>query len=702
MEAAECGAAALSIILAYYGRHVSLEKMRVECGVSRDGSNAVNILKAARRYGLVALGARVDELDTLYEVKLPCILFWEFNHFVVLEGIRGKKFYINDPATGPRVVDRNTFNRAFTGVVLTFEPTEDFQKGGKAFSVRKALQRRLHGSNTALFYVILASLALVIPGIVIPGFSKIFIDDILIRNTQNWFMPLIVGMVITAGLRGLLTWLQNYYLMRMQIKLTLTASANFLWHVLFLPITFFQQRFAGDVQERVAANNRVADLLSGELSISVVSLISMVFFAVVMSLLSWPLTLIAILVAFVNFILLYSVARRIADINRRFLQERGKLTGFEMNGLQAIESLKAMGAEDDFFIRWAGYHTKTINSQQRIMLYNQLLLILPRLLSGLTTVTILGLGSWQIMQGYLTVGTLVAFQSLVISFNAPLGALLGLGNQIQQIRGDLARLDDVLQHPKDIRISQIYKTPMKIKHVPPEIKFHHVQFGYSLLNSPLLSDFNWQINAGSRVALVGKTGSGKSTVAKILCGLYQPWKGEILINDKSLSQISPQSLANILSFVDQDILLFEGTVEDNLTLWEKKYSHENIQRALQDACLEDVINERGGIGSWVAERGSNFSGGQQQRLEIARALVNNPAILILDEATAALDPVIEKRIYDHLKQRACTLFIIAHRLSAIRECDEIVVIDNGQIVQQGKHEELLQQKGPYVELISFE
>lgn len=705
MEAAECGAAALSIILAHYGRYESLEKLRIECGVSRDGSKAVNMLKVARNYGMIAQGAKVEELETLTEVPFPYILFWEFNHFVVLDGIKDNKYYLNDPATGPRVVDRNEFDKSFTGIILTFEPTAQFKKVGKPPSLYYQLKNRLQKSKMAVLFVILASLALVIPGIIIPGFTKIFIDDILIEGTHNWLLPLLVGMTITAILRGLLTILQQKYLLRLEIKLMLTASVKFFWHVLRLPITFFHQRYAGDIEERVSANNRVAELLTGDLSSSVVSLISMVFFAIIMLLLSWPLAVIGIIVAALNFCLLYGLSRKMADIGRRFLQESGRLMGVEMNGLQSIETIKAMGGGDDFFQRWAGYHAKMINSQQQLMKYEQYLLIVPQFLTSILTIIILGLGSWQIILGQLTVGTLVAFQSLMASFIAPLNALLGFGKDIQRIRGDLARLDDVLKHPEDRRLVTLKEpqapaqTAAKLK---GEIELRDITFGYSLLDPPFIENFSLSITPNSRVAIVGKSGSGKSTISKLICGLYEPWKGDIILDGKHLSEITPDVMSCSLSLVDQDIFLFEGNVRDNLTQWDPQFSEADIDMATKDACIGDVIIERGGLGSKVLEGGVNFSGGQCQRFEIARALVNQPTILILDEATASLDPIMEKMIYDNLKKRQLTLIIISHRLSTIRDCDEIVVLDEGKIIQRGTHQQLVQEEGLYKQLITWE
>ena len=702
MEATECGAAALAIVMGYYQRFIPLDVLRIECGVSRDGSKAVNILKAARRHGMVAKGAKVEELQVLDKINLPYIVFWGFDHFVVVEGRRGQQYYINDPATGRRTISVQDFDRSFTGIVLIITPGPDFRKQGSPPSVLAPLKERLEASHGALFFILCVTIALIVPGLLIAGFSKVFIDYILIQNIEHWIFPLIAGMVLTACLRGVLVWLQHTYLLRLQTKIALTHSARFFWHILHLPIAFFQQRYAGDISERIEANDRVAQLLSNELTASIVGLLTLVFYAIAMAALDWQLSIVVISVATCNAALFYFATRRIADQSRILLQESGQLSGFEANGLFAIETLKATVAESDFFARWAGLHAKTINSQQNIELYSYALEVIPRLLGGLATVVVLGYGCLQIIQGEITVGTLVAFQSLMVSFHEPIGTLLNLGRETQEIRGDLMRLHDGLKHPVDpafaTRCPSKSKTPEKIN----AVSLHKVTFGYSPLDAPIIEDVSLELEPGKRIALVGATGSGKSTVARLVCRLYPPWSGQIVFGARSQDEVHPRALAESLAFVDQDIFLFEGTVSDNLTLWDANVPKEQQQKALVDACLDDVIAQRGGLESWVAEGGVNFSGGECQRLEIARALTSNPSILIFDEATASLDTLLEQRIYHNIKQRNCAMLIVAHRLSAIRDCDEILVLDKGLIVQRGNHARLMDTEGPYQKLVTWE
>jgi len=705
MEAAECGAAALAIVLGYYGRYVSLEELRQECGVSRDGCRAINVLRAARRYGLIAQGAQAEP-EALRDLIFPLIAFWELNHFVVIEGMDKKKVYLNDPATGPRTVTHKEFDGSFTGIFLSLEPGPDFQPGGEKNTLWKSLSPRLEGIKKSLVYIILCSLALTIPGVLIAGFSKVFIDEILIQKLSGWLLPLMWGIVLTALLRSALAWLQQFYLLKLQLNLSVTASKGFFWHILQLPMSFFAQRFSGDITSRLSANDRVSGLLSGDLSTSVVSLFNMVLFGVILLVYDWQLASIGMSMALVNVALLWFMARKIENKSRLWLQEEGKLVGIEMNGLVAMETLKATSAEDDFFRRFAGYYAKMLNSQQKIQLYALFLTLLPSLLSMISTISILGVGSLQIMQGALTIGGLVAFQSLLASFNDPLSTLLGLGEKLQEIRGDLSRLEDVLRHPVDWRFKVV-----SLKNEKPEknkkniqdagvLELRNIQFGYSPLEPPLIDNLSLKLSPGARIAIVGVSGSGKSTIAKIACGLYQPWAGEVLLDGQLLSSFPRIELVKRLALVDQDISLFEGTVKDNLSLWDENISMAQLERATQEAQALPMLMARAGYESEVIQGGSNFSGGQRQQLEIARALVTDPEILILDEATAAMDTHTEQTVMKNLQQRDAGLLIITHRLDMIQTCDEIIVLKHGQVAERGTHQVLSQRSGIYCDLLA--
>lgn len=706
MEAVECGAACLSMILAYYGRFVPLEEMRIECGVSRDGSKASNILKAARKYGLEAKGFRMEPEDLKTKVNFPCIVFWNFNHFIVVKGFKKNKVYINDPASGHKIISYEEFDLGFTGVVLTFKPTPAFKKGGEKSSTLGGLKRRLKGSELVIIYVVLAGLFLVIPGLVIPTFSKIFVDNILVAGMENWFKPLLIGIIVTGLIQGILKWLQQYYLAKFEIKLALESSAKFFLHVLKLPVEFFFQRQIGEIANRVQINDKVARILSQDISTTILNLIMIVFYALLMFQYDVVLTSIGVVTVILNIIVLKFISEKRVTINQRLLQERGKLMGTAMSGLSLIETIKATGSESDFFATWAGYQAKVITAQQEMGKSNQILSTIPTFLSTINNVAILTIGGIRVMQGELSMGMLVAFQALMNSFISPVNDLMNLGGKFQETIGDFNRLDDVLKYKKDDNFNEdltINEIKDKKTKLDGYLELKNITFGYNKLEPPLIEDFTLTLKPGQRVALVGGSGSGKSTIASLVAGLYKPWNGEILYDGKKLNQYPREIINNSIAVVNQDIFLFEGTVRENITMWDDTIPEEDIIEAAKDACIHDIITERpGGYDSKVEEGGLNFSGGQRQRLEIARALVINPSILILDEATSALDPTTEKIIEENIRKRGCTCLIIAHRLSTIRDADEIIVLERGKIVQRGTHEELIKNKeGVYYQLVNM-
>ncbi|PQP84163.1 NHLP family bacteriocin export ABC transporter peptidase/permease/ATPase subunit [Paenibacillus sp. PCH8] len=702
MEAVECGAASLAIVLAYYKSFIPLEELRIACGVSRDGSKASNVLKAARQYGMEAKGYRKNP-DDLRKMSWPLIIHWNFNHFLVLEGIVKDRVFLNDPVTGPREITFEEFDQSFTGVAIAIKPSPTYVRQGKAPSVLGSLSRRIQGSEKALIFAIIAGLFLVLPGLVIPVFSKVFIDQILLGNMKNWLFPLLIGMGLTALLRAFLTWLQRYYLLRLEMKLALSSSSRFFWHVLRLPIEFFSQRFSGDIAARVAINDRVAQLLSGQLAVAALNCVMIVFYLLLMLQYSVVLTSLAVGASLLNLVFMQLITRKRNDQNLRLLQESGKMQGVSMNGLQVIETLKSNSSEADFFVKWSGYQAKLLNSTQQFGVSNQFLMAVPALLTSLSAVAILFLGGFQVMDGALTIGSLVAFQSLAASFSQPVNEMVALAGTIQEAGGSMKRLDDVLQYPMDRQMNQ---TPDQAEELTDtaklsgQIEITNLTYGYSKLEGPLIDRFNLSIQPGMKVALVGGSGSGKSTIAKLIAGIYEPWDGEIRFDDLTRDDISRNRMGNSLAVVDQDIVLLEGTIKENITFWDSTIPETDVVRAAKDAVIHDHIAERsGGYEHMISENGGNFSGGQRQRLEIARALAGNPSILILDEATSALDPATEKKVDDSLRRRGLTCITVAHRLSTIRDADEIVVLERGKIIERGTHHALMERDGYYTRLI---
>lgn len=702
MEAVECGAAALSIVLSYYKSFIPLEELRLSCGVSRDGSKANNILKAGRQYGMEAKGYRKNPED-LRKMPWPLILHWNFNHFLVLEGIQKDRVFLNDPVTGPREVTFEELDQSFSGVVLTMKPAEGYVPQGKTSSLLSSLANRIKGSEKALVYAIIAGLFLVLPGLVIPVFSKIFIDQVLLGHLNNWLYPLLIGMGITALLRAFLTWLQRYYLLRLEMKLALSSSSRFFWHVLRLPIEFFSQRHSGDIASRVAINDRVAQLLSGQLAVAALNCVMIVFYLLLMLQYSVWLTVITVGISLLNLLFMQFITRKRNDQNLRLLQESGKMQGVSMNGLQVIETLKSNSSESDFFVKWSGYQAKLLQSNQQFGVSNQFLMSVPTLLTGLGTVSVLFFGGFQVMDGALTIGSLVAFQSLAASFSQPVNEMVMLAGTVQEAGGSMKRLDDVLKYPLDRQIQSDPGEDSKEKDTAKlsgQVEINDLTYGYSKLEAPLIDRFNLSIQPGMKVALVGGSGSGKSTIAKLIAGIYEPWGGEILFDDLRRDEISRQRMGNSLAVVDQEIVLLEGTIKENITFWDATIPETDIIRAAKDAVIHDHIAERSdGYDHMISENGGNFSGGQRQRLEIARALSGNPSILILDEATSALDPATEKLVDDSLRRRGLTCITVAHRLSTIRDADEIIVLERGKIIERGTHTFLMEQNGFYTRLI---
>ena len=707
MEAVECGAASLAMILGYHGSFIPLERLRVECGVSRDGSKASKIILAARRLGLEANGYKRD-IDGLKDAMLPAIIFWDFNHFVVLEGFKGGKAYINDPASGRRTVTYDEFDSSYTGVILEFSKGENFAKQGKKPSIFTALRRRVEGMESVLLYVVLLGLFLLVPGFVVPAFSRFFVDSILVAKLNGFLKPLLIAMGMAALLTGAITWLQQWILTRFHIKLALSSSAKFLNHALKMPVEFFAQRMPGEICNRLLSNDVVAALISTKLTGAAVNLICVVFYGILMLRYDVPLTLLCVGTLAINFFVLWLTSEHVKIGTFKAQMELGKLYGHTMSGISMIETLKASGLENDFFQQWSGQQAKVVLQNQKMSRLSQAVAQLPLSLAQMLNLLVLSVGALRVMHGDLTIGMLVAFQVLQGSFMAPVTQFLQLAKEIQSSQADMSRLDDVMDYPVQKRYKDDFEETAQnqqpresVKKLEGYVSLKNVTFGYDKLSPPLIENLNLELKPGSRVALVGGSGSGKSTIGKLVSSLYTPWSGEILFDGKKISEIERSQFNASVAVVDQDIFLFEGTIRDNLTMWNSNEMDEAAYiQAAKDACIHDNIAGRpGGYFSNVEEGGKNFSGGQRQRLEIARALAGNPRILILDEATSALDPITELIVDQNIRRRGCACVIIAHRLSTIRDCDEIIVLDRGKIMQRGTHDKLVKQKGLYQELI---
>jgi NHLM bacteriocin system ABC transporter peptidase/ATP-binding protein len=703
MEALECGAASLAMVLAYYGKWIPLEQVRYDCGVSRDGSNARNVLRAARSYGLTAKGYRYEPAELKTKGKFPCIIHWNFNHFVVLNGFKGNKAVLNDPARGTYTVPMKTFDESFTGICLMFEPGEEFVPGGKPQSVFGFAKKRLKGAGAAIAFVTMTTIISSLIGIISPAFSRIFLDRLLTGQNPDWVVPFVIALAGMSVIQLIVAWIQSVYSLKINGKLSMVGNSTFMWQVLRMPMDFFSQRMAGDIQGRQSSNASIASGLVETFAPLLLNAGMMIFYLVVMIRYSLMLTLIGLASVLINFGLSTVISKKRINITRVQMRDAGKLAGATVAGIEMIETIKASGAEDGYFEKWAGYQASVNTQQVKFQKLNEVLGLLPSLVSSLCSTAVLMLGVYLAMQGEFTVGMIMAFQGFLSSFTAPAESIISAGQTIQEMRTEMERVEDVMKYPVDVQNDAPVDENAEYDKLSGCIEMKNVTFGYSRLAEPLITDFNLSLKTGSRVAFVGASGCGKSTLSKLISGLYKPWSGEILFDGKRIDEIDRSVFTGSLAVVDQDIILFEDTIANNIKMWDTSIEDFEMIMAARDAQLhEDIMQREGGYQYKLTEGGKDFSGGQRQRMEIARVLAQDPTIIILDEATSALDAKTEYDVVNSIKNRGITCIVVAHRLSTIRDCDEIVVLDGGRVVERGTHEELMRLGGAYTQLVSNE
>ena len=700
MEDLECGAASLTMILAYYRKWLPLEQVRADCGVSRDGSNARNVLKAARSYGLIAKGYRYEPEDLKKNGKFPCIIHWNFNHFLVLDGFKNDKAYLNDPAKGSYSVSMEEFDRSFTGICMMFEPDEGFEPGGKPKSMLSFARKRLVGAGIAVAFLVLTSVISSLLGVIQPVFSRIFMDRLLTGQNPEWLYPFIFALALFSAIQIIIAWIQAVWSLRIDGKLAVTGSAVFMWKVLRMPMEFFSQRMAGDILQRQGSNAAIAGTLVNTFAPLALSAIMMVFYLVLMIRYSPLLTLVGLGSIVVNMLVARFISAKRVNITRVQMRDSGKLSSATVAGIGMIETIKASGAENGYFEKWSGYQASVNTQKVRFQRLNQYMGMIPGIVTEITNTAILALGIWLTMCGQFTAGMIMAFQGFMTSFSAPAQSLIAAGQTLQEMRTEMERVEDVMEYPMDEEAPES-DTQDTYDKLSGRLEMKHVTFGYSRLGEPLIEDFSMSLEAGSRVAFVGASGCGKSTISKLISGLYKPWNGEILFDGKPISAIDRSVFTGSLAVVDQDIILFEDTIANNIRLWDRSIEDFEVILAARDAKLhEDIMQREGGYQYKITEGGRDFSGGQRQRMEIARVLAQDPTIIILDEATSALDAKTEFEVVDSIHARGITCIVIAHRLSTVRDCDEIIVLDNGKVVERGTHEELYARGGAYTSLIS--
>ncbi len=707
MEALECGAASLAMILAHYKKWIPLEQVRRDCGVSRDGSNASNILKAARNYGLEADGYRYELEDIKENEDFPCIIHWGFNHFVVLKGFKREKAYINDPARGSCVVSMEEFDNKFTGICLKFKPTEAFEPSGKKKSMLDFAKKRMEGTGTAVAFVALTTMIVSLVTLIRSGFTRVFLDQLLPGYNPEWLTAFMFGYGLLVLIQIAVAWINAVYALRINGKMAVVGDTTYMWKVLQLPMEFFSQRMAGDIQQRKTTNANLAGNLVNTVAPLFLNTIMMVFYLVVMIRYSLLLTVVGLSSVCINIALSRYISEKRVNISRVLMRDRGKLAASTVSGIEMIETIKSSGAENGYFEKWAGYQASVNTQNIRFAQLNQYLGLIPGLVQQFANITVLILGIYFVMQGKFTVGMVMAFQGFLSQFTAPAQALINAGQVVQEMRTDMERIEDVMAYPSDPFAGSEKDAEesegVEYDKLSGTVELKNVTFGYSPLKDPLIKDFSMKLKQGDRVAFVGSSGCGKSTLANLICGLYQPWKGEILFDGKPISEIDHSIFTGSVAVVNQDIILFEDTIANNIRMWDTSIEDYEVILAARDAQIhDDIIARDGGYQYRLNEGGTDLSGGQRQRLEIARVLAQDPTIIVLDEATSALDARTEYEVVKSIKDRGITCIVIAHRLSTIRDCDEIVVLDRGNVVERGTHDELMKRNGAYAKLVVSE
>ena len=708
MENTECGAASLSIVLQHHGRYVPLTQLRELCGVSRDGSDAANLILAARSLGLDAKGFKKG-LESLKEVRGPAILFWEFNHFLVFEGFRRDRVALNDPALGPRTVSLEEFDRSYTGIVLTMEPGPQFQRGGRAPSVWPVVVRRMTSEPMGALFILIAGLLLILPQLVMPVFAQIYLDEVIGNSMGQWLKPMLWAMALTIGLQVALQHLQLVGTRSLEKRLTRRFAIGFEHQILALPERFYSQRHASDIAGRMGINASIAEFIGGRLIPMLTGLVLLVFYLILTFLYSPWLGLLILSTTAINALVVQLNLRTQRDNSISLQKDAAKSGSVVVSAMRDIETIKAAAIEHDVFRRFAGYQSRLLNTLQALQLRNARLRLVPNGLTTFNEIAVLLLGFLLVIRGELTLGMLLAAQTIAFSLKGQIERLIGFVQQLPEFEAGVLRLEDVLEQPRDplldggeVKNPGSTGTEFTLSRLSGGIEIQDLQYGFTAIQAPLIDGLSLVIHPGMRVALVGGSGSGKSTLAKLLAGLHQPTGGTIRFDGRTLLDLPRAVVVSSLAMVQQEIQLFGCSVRDNLSLWNPVIDDSSLLEACRDAELLEVV--RGlpeGLDTMLNEGGRNLSGGQRQRLELARALVNNPSILIMDEATSALDTDTEQKLINNLSRRGCTQVIVAHRLSTIRDADLILVMEQGRVIQQGTHENLLQdQNGAYAQLLS--
>lgn len=702
LEALECGAACLAMILAYYDKWIPLEQVRIDCGVSRDGSNAFNVLKAANSYGLECHAYKFGVEDVKKEAIYPCIIHWNFNHFVVLDGFKFGRAYLNDPGKGEYSVSMKEFDEAYTGICVVFFPNENFVPSGEKKSIIKMTKKWLKGTGNVMLFTVLISIVNAIITAVNPQISKIFLDDFLTNKTEKLFLPFFVFLIIFSICQIIISAINDIYNRRLEGKTAIVNSMSYMWKILHLPMDFFSQRMAGDIQQRQSQTGNITNTLVNTIAPMFLNMVMIVFYFCIMIRYSVLLTFVGIAATFINLYVSRVISKQRMNITRSSLINGAKLSSYTVAGIEEIETIKSSGAENGFFSKWAGYQAASNEDKVRALSLSFNLGLIPQFVQEVANYVVLIVGVYIAMEGHFTLGIVMAFQGYLSAFMGPTQTLINSSNQIQEMRTDMERIDDVMEYKNDDIFGDIDSNDIEdeYKKLTGNLEIKNLFFGYSRLDEPVIKDFNLKLEAGKSVAVVGQSGCGKSTISKLIGGLYKPWSGEITFDGKKHNEIDKTIFASSVAMVDQDILFYEGSVSENIKMWDKTIEDYEMILAAKDAQVLDVIySKNASFEHKLLNNANDFSGGEKQRIEIARVLAQDPRILILDEATSALDAKTEYEVVDMIKKRGISCIVIAHRLSTIRSCDEIIVLEDGVIVDRGTHDYLMESCETYKTLV---